>query len=309
LLAVALIGLVTVPGGNSPLSVIARHSMLIALPRWGTTEAVSEVVYGSRGFDTFGETFLLLAAVIGVTVLARGREPRAEYVGEEVAGYREQEESDPHSSDSDRTGTAGEGREEPREAESEEAGQDSAVPHDTDDEPLGTPAPDRAVAMTPVVRVTARMAAPMLLTAGTYLVAWGYTPGGGFPAGVVVVGVILAVYAGFGHPSVARVARPGLLEPIEMAGAAAIVAVGLLGLILKQSFLANWIPLPEIETIPAGGTMQLVSGAEFIEVATGLTIAVFALLGMRHEWTPDVEDADDEDEEIGEYNEPAAGQG
>src|SRR5919199_892626 len=84
--AEVIVGMVGLPRELASLPAIAQHAMRIALPVWGTTEAVSEIVYGSRGFDTFGETFLLPAAVIAVTVLARGREPRAEYVGEEVAG-------------------------------------------------------------------------------------------------------------------------------------------------------------------------------------------------------------------------------
>ena len=50
------------------------------------TEPVNEVVYGTRGFDTFGETFLLLAAVISVVLITRPREPRRGYFGEDAAG-------------------------------------------------------------------------------------------------------------------------------------------------------------------------------------------------------------------------------
>ena len=68
-----LVGLISMPDGENPLPDIARRAMATALPRWGTTEVVSEVVYGSRAFDTFGETFLLLAAVVTVLVLSRVR--------------------------------------------------------------------------------------------------------------------------------------------------------------------------------------------------------------------------------------------
>jgi multicomponent Na+:H+ antiporter subunit B len=93
---------------------------------------------------------------------------------------------------------------------------------------------------------------------------------------------------------VARFIRPSVLEPVEMVGGALIVAVGVLGLLLKGSIFANWVPLAPQQTIRAGGTQQLYSGGELIEVATGLTIAIFALLGMGHDWTPD------EDEDSGE---------
>lgn len=286
LTTLVLVGVTGLPDGRNPLPDIARHAMEIALPTWGTTEVVSEVVYGSRGFDTFGETFLLLAAVVAVLVLSRGREPRSEYVGEASAGRTEQASADPGGGADEKQSTA-------REAESaeNEEGQEVPAQVDADDKPLGERAPERAVAMTVVVRVTSRVAAVILAVAGVYLFAWGYTPGGGFPAGIVVAGVALLLYTAFGHRTVSRVVRPALLEPIEMAGAAAIIAMGLIGLWRRGSFLDNWVPLATQQTIRAGGTTQLFSTFEFVEVATGITIAVFALLGMGHDWTPDEDES------------------
>lgn len=255
--------------------------MAIALPRWGTTEVVSEVVYGSRAFDTFGETFLLLAAVVAVLVLSRGREPRSEYVGEASAGRVEQDEADP-----DEGADAQES--EAREAEAQES-EDAPAPVHADDDPLGAAAPERAVAMTVVVRVGARVAAVVLAVAGIYLAAWGYTPGGGFPAGVVLAGVVILLYAALGHRAMRAVVRPQVLEVAEMLGAAAIIAIGAIGLWLAGSFMDNWLPLAPQQTIRSGGTLQAFSAAELLEVATGITIAVFALLGMGHDWTPDEE--------------------
>ena len=67
-LGVALVGL---PREHAALPAIARRALAVALPRWHITEPVNEVVYGTRGFDTFGETFLLLAAVVSVVLLTR----------------------------------------------------------------------------------------------------------------------------------------------------------------------------------------------------------------------------------------------
>jgi multicomponent Na+:H+ antiporter subunit B len=144
--------------------------------------------------------------------------------------------------------------------------------------------------MTVVARTAIRIAAPILAVAGLYLVAWGYSPGGGFPGGAVILGVILLAYAGFGRPRVSRVVRPKLLETLEMAGAAAIIMTELLGLVLKGSFSANWLPLATPQTILSGGVAQLFSASELIEVGTGLTITIFALIGMGHDWTPDERD-------------------
>jgi multicomponent Na+:H+ antiporter subunit B len=277
-LVVALLGL---PREDGPLPGVARYAMGIALPLWRLSEPVNEIVYGTRGFDTFGETFLLLAAVVSVVVLTRTREPRSGYLGEHEAGEREQREVDPDESPTERERRS-------RRAEQREEGyhadQGPATP---DEQPLGAPAPEVAQAMTAVVRGAVRVVLPVLAVAGLYLVAWGYSPGGGFPGGAVALGVVLLVYVAFGYGRVRGLVRQRVLETVELAGAGLIIVTELLGLLLRGSFTANWLPLTAPETIRSGGVVQLFSFGELIEVGTGLTIVVFALLGMRHDWAPD----------------------
>jgi multicomponent Na+:H+ antiporter subunit B len=289
--AVAAILVVTVwnlPRGDDPLPAIARYALVEALPDWHTTEPVNEVVYGTRGFDTFGETFLLLAAVVGVSLVCRAREPRRGFIGEEVAGRREQrtvEEHEPPASATERDA---------RRAEAgEEGDRREARPVTPDNAPLGTAGPETAEAMTVVVRTGVRFVAPVLTTAGLYLVAWGYSPGGGFPGGTVMLGVALLAYVSLGYRRVEPVLRPGVMEPLELAGAMAIVLIGVLGLALTGSFMANFLPLGPPQTIRSGGILQAFSVSELVEVAIGLILVVFGLLGMGHDWTPDDGDGRD----------------
>src|SRR5690606_25933860 len=51
--------------------------------------------------------------------------------------------------------------------------------------------------------------------------------------------------------------------------------------------MANWLPLAPLQTIASGGLLQAFSSTEFLEVATGLMVAIFGLLAMKHDWTPD----------------------
>lgn len=286
--AALLIGVLGLPREGTALPDVARHALDIALPVWGQADPVNEVVYGSRGFDTFGETFILLAAVVAVSTLARSREPRSEYVGESTAGRQEQAEIDP---------SGGETERDKQTRRAEEAEEEGAEPLPNPDRiPLGTRAPEQTEAMSVVVRVAARVGVIILAVAGIYLGAWGYSPGGGFPSGAAITGVVLLVYVALGHRAVSPLVRPAVMEPVEIAGAFVIIAIGLVGLALKGSLFANWVPLGEPQTILAGGTNQPYSLAEFIEVATGLTIAVFALLGMRHDWTPGPEEDDDNED-------------
>jgi multicomponent Na+:H+ antiporter subunit B len=293
------VAVAAIPREHAPLPAIARYALVIALPKWKLTEPVNEIVYGTRGFDTFGETFILLAAVIAVVLLTRPREPRRGYFGEEQAGFREQAQTDP--AEGVPASEAQARAAELMEQGEEPAGPGTHRPETPDRTPLGTPAPETADAMTVVVRTAIRVALPVLAVAGLYLVAYGFGPGAGFPGGAVIAGVVLLAYAGFGRRRIAKVVRPGTVEVIELAGAAAIILVELLGLLLKGSFGANWLPLAAPQTILSGGVAQPFSASELIEVGTGVIIVIFAALGTSHDWTPDEpEQSHDEDDRSGE---------
>jgi multicomponent Na+:H+ antiporter subunit B len=287
LFAVLLVALVGLPREHAPLPTIARQAMTETLPAFASTEPVSAVVYGFRAMDTFGETFLLLAAVVSVMLLARTREHRSGFVGEERAGAREQREDDPPAAETSTEHAA-------REAEQAESDADTRAPATPDDVPVGSPAPERALAMTVVTRTAIRIVLPLLAVSGLYLVAEGYSPGGGFPAGGVVLGLVLLVHTGFGYPRIAGFVRPSVFEPVELVGALLVILLLALGLPLAGAFAANWVPLAAQETLRSGGMMQVFSLSELIEVATGLTITVFALMGMRHDWAPDTDEPEDD---------------
>lgn len=285
---VLALGVTDLPRETARLPGIALRSLAIAQPTWGTTEVVNEVVYGSRGFDTFGETFILVAAVIGLVLLSRSREPRGEYVGEAEAGRAEQASTDPVELS---------GREHDQNEDAEESEEHGREPYATPDRlPMGDRKPDRSEAMSVFVRVAARPAALILTVLGVYLAAVGYSPGGGFPAGVVLTGVVILLYVAFGRAAVGTIVRPSVLEPVEMVFGAAIVAVGLIGLVRSGSMFANWVPLAQQNTIFAGGNQQVFSGLELVEVGVSLAIAVFGLLGMGHDWTEDDDEHDKSEE-------------
>ena len=100
----------------------------------------------------------------------------------------------------------------------------------------------------------------------------------------------LLAYVSLGYRRVEPLIKPDVVEPFELGGALAILLIELLGLVLKGSFSANFLPLGPVGTIRSGGILQAFSGSELIEVATGLTLAVFGLLGMGHDWSDDEAD-------------------
>ncbi len=275
-LAVAFLDL---PREGADLPAIARDAIAQTRPEWHHTEVVSVVVYGTRAFDTFGETFLLLAAVVGVIVVCRGRERRRVFLQEERLGRREQAETWRMAGRSAR-------RRHPQAEHAEDVEQGEA-----DEEEgtlgIGAGAPVSEQAMTVVVRTGARIVLPLLTVAGAFLLLSPWAPGGGFPAGGVLTGVVLLTYGAFGYRAVSRVVRPGPLEAVEMAGAGAIILLGVVGLVLEGSFFANWLPLGVPKTVHAGGILQVFSTSELLEVGSGLLIVIFSLLAMEREWTED----------------------
>ena len=278
-LAVAFLDL---PREGADLPGIARDAMTQALPQWHHTEVVSVIVYGTRGFDTFGETFLLLAAVVGVIVVCRGREHRRVFLQEERLGRREQAETR-------RTAGGSGSRRHPQAERAEKIEQGEVDEEEEGTLAIGAKGPVSEQPMTVVVRTGARTVLPLLAVAGAFLLLSPWAPGGGFPAGGVVTGVVLLTYAAFGYRGVSRVVRPGPLEAVEMAGAGAIIALGVLGLVIEGSFFANWLPLGTPRTVHAGGILQVFSTSELVEVAAGLLIVVFSLVAMEREWTEEDE--------------------
>jgi multicomponent Na+:H+ antiporter subunit B len=167
--------------------------------------------------------------------------------------------------------------------ESEERGTEEAG------EPTGRrqPAPDPDAGMGEVVKVATRVLLPILFAAGIMIYAWGYSPGGGFPAGTVVAGIALLVYAANGVGSLGRLGSTSHLEAIEVVASLGILALALSGLVLAGSVTANVLPLGRVGTVTGGGNLQLLSGIELLEVATGVLVTILALLGMHHDWSDD----------------------
>lgn len=286
LLAALVAAVLDLPDGSQPLTAIARRAMEESIPAFHLTEPVNAVVYGIRAMDTFGETFLLLAAVVSVVVLTRSPEQRKGFFGEARVGEQESSDAGGHSGDRQEGGEEG-----ARAAEQQEEGAEDDTPRTPDAEPVGEQAPERAHAMTVVARSAIRVVLPLLMTAGIYLVVQGFSPGGGFPAGVVLLGIVLLVYTAFGHPAVRRVVDDALMEAVEMVAAIVIILDLALALPFAGSFGAQWLPLLPLETVRSGGSAQVFSAAECVEVASGLVLAVFALLGVRHEWARDPDGA------------------
>lgn len=279
-IAVLVIGYTGLPRGEVGLPRIARRAVTMAVPRWHSTEPVNAVVYGTRQFDTLGETFLLVAAAVAVAMVGRSREERRDAAAEAAQARREQAEIDTGPGFPELGGPTGP---EPSPAQEAEESEESGSPEH--DQPPGWRGPDPHEGMTVVVRVATKILLPLLAMIALLVVAWGYAPGGGFPAAVALAGVALLVYASRGLGALGPFHNTDVLEAVEVVAALALLAVALGGFIDRGSLTANWLPLGVTGTIQGGGVLQAFSGLEVFEVTAGLLLVLFALLGMRHDWS------------------------
>lgn len=123
------------------------------------------------------------------------------------------------------------------------------------------------------VRAAGSGLAPVLLLFGLWVIAFGYiTPGGGFQGGVIASGGALLLWLA-GSYRIFRASSPStLVDAAEGFGAAAYVAIGLLGLAAGAAFLYNAIPLGAAGTLTSGGTIAALNWASGIEVAAAFVL-------------------------------------
>jgi multicomponent Na+:H+ antiporter subunit B len=100
----------------------------------------------------------------------------------------------------------------------------------------------------------------------------GITPGGGFQGGVVLATGLHLTYVSGSFPALERIRPFAVFEQTEVLGAAAFVGLGLAGLAATAAFLANTLPLGHLGALVSGGTVQLLSAAVGVEVASGVIV-------------------------------------
>lgn len=114
---------------------------------------------------------------------------------------------------------------------------------------------------------------PLTLVLGVDIVAHGgITPGGGFQGGVVLATGLHLTYVSGSYSALERIRPFTLFEQTEVLGALGFVGLGLAGLAATSAFLANTLPLGHFGALVSGGTVQLLSAAVGVEVASGVIV-------------------------------------
>jgi multicomponent Na+:H+ antiporter subunit B len=197
-------------GGNIHLY---RTLAVYAAVAHHTANVVSSVNFDQRGLDTLGEETILLASVIGATVLLR-----------------------------------------PSREESEQR-------------------PRRTGRTLDATRLLGYLLLPVTLLVGFDVITHGHvTPGGGFQGGVVLATGLHLLYLSGSYPALDRLRPLELYDLGEALGAGAFGMVGLAGIVVAGSFLANIIPTGTFGQLLSGGVVPVLNGAVGVEVACGVVV-------------------------------------
>jgi multicomponent Na+:H+ antiporter subunit B len=114
---------------------------------------------------------------------------------------------------------------------------------------------------------------PIILIVGLDVVTHGHlTPGGGFQGGVILGTGIHLLYVAGTYRLLERVRPVRPFEWSEAIGAGAFACLGISGLLLGASFLANVIPVGSFGTLFSAGTVPLLNGVVGVEVASGVVV-------------------------------------
>lgn len=116
---------------------------------------------------------------------------------------------------------------------------------------------------------------PITVLVGIDLVAHGHvSPGGGFQGGVVLATAMHLLYVAGTYRALEGIRPVRPYEIAEAIGAGAFASLGLAGMAVSGSFLANFLPKGTFGSLLSGGSIQLVDAA----VGIAVTASVMVLL-------------------------------
>ncbi len=125
-----------------------------------------------------------------------------------------------------------------------------------------------------IVRTGVRVLFPFIILFGVYIFVHGHlTPGGGFPGGAVISSGILALILGLESFNFNRT----LTRIIEGLAGLFYVLIGFGGLVLKNSFLANFLPTGTVGLLISAGFVALIYITIGIKVGAELSAGVAEL--------------------------------
>ena len=136
--------------------------------------------------------------------------------------------------------------------------------------------------MTLIVKTVTRITVWIIILYGAYIILHGHlTPGGGFGGGVIIALALLNVMLAYGRDFTSRWLNISALEHGESLSALLFLIIGIMGLLLSGSFLANFISKGQLFHLLSAGTIPVLNIIIGFKVALSLFLVVWVLTSIK----------------------------
>ncbi len=132
--------------------------------------------------------------------------------------------------------------------------------------------------MSSIVRNSAKLVSPFLITYGAYLIVHGHvSPGGGFQGGVILAVSVILLITSHGYHAVREKFRSTVIKTLESTSVILLIVLASMGAI-GGSFFLNVLRGGAAGTLFSGGTVPLVNIVIGFEVGAAFTLLFYLLL-------------------------------
>jgi multicomponent Na+:H+ antiporter subunit B len=132
--------------------------------------------------------------------------------------------------------------------------------------------------MTLIVKTVTRVSVWVIVLYGIYIILHGHlSPGGGFAGGVVIALAFLNIMLAYGREQITKWVNVDFLHDVEASSAAIFVCIGILGIAIGGSFLANFLSKGTLFRLFSSGTIPILNIVIGAKVSMGLFLVVWAL--------------------------------
>ena len=129
----------------------------------------------------------------------------------------------------------------------------------------------------PIVTTAVPMIMLFAVITGLYIILHGHlSPGGGFPGGAVIASAYMIQFLAFD-----KVFKGSLFKVLESLAGLGILAMGIIGLFYKGSFLANFLPTGEIGAVFSAAGIMILYGLIGLKVASELSAIIGHFIGEK----------------------------